>query len=54
MAQGFWFFQDLSFLHLEITFPFAELCYTFEEKLFFSAIIILWKKVSKNQPENIP
>ena len=40
-----WFFQDLSFLHLEITLPFAKLCYAYEEKLFFSAIIILWKKV---------
>ena len=29
------FFQGLSFLHLEITFPFAKLCYAFEEKKFF-------------------
>ena len=29
------FFQGLSFLHLEITLPFAKLCYAFEEKLFF-------------------
>ena len=29
------FFQSLSFLHLEITLPFAILCYAFEEKLFF-------------------
>ena len=36
-----YFFQDLSFLHLEITLTFAKLCYTFEEKLFFSATIIL-------------
>ena len=28
-------FQGLSFLHLEITLSFAELCYTFEEKYFF-------------------
>ena len=35
------FFQGLSFLHLEITLPFAKLCYAFEEKLFFSATIIL-------------
>ena len=35
------FFQDLSFLHLEITLLFAKLCYAFEEKLFFSATIIL-------------
>ena len=33
------------FLHLEITLPFAKLCYAFEEKLFFSATIILGKKV---------
>ena len=26
------FFQVLSFLHLEITFLFAKLCYAFEEK----------------------
>ena len=25
------FFQSLSFLHLEITLPFANLCYAFEE-----------------------
>ena len=36
-----YFFQGLSFLHLEITLPFAKLCYAFEEKLFFSATIIL-------------
>ena len=35
------FFQGLSFLHLEITLPFAKLCYAFEEKLFFSVTIIL-------------
>ena len=34
-------FQSLSFLYLEITLPFAKLCYAFEEKLFFSATIIL-------------
>ena len=39
------FFQGLSFLHLEITLHFAKLCYAFEEKLFSSATIILWKKV---------
>ena len=39
------FLQGLSFLHSEITLPFAKLCYAFEEKLFFSATIILWKKV---------
>ena len=35
------FFQGLSVLHLEITLPFAKLCYAFEEKLFLSATIIL-------------
>ena len=39
------FFEGLSFLHLEITLLFAKLCYAFEEKLFFSATIILWKKL---------
>ena len=35
------FFQGLSFLHLEITLPFAKLCYAFEEKIFFSVTMIL-------------
>ena len=26
-----YFFQGLSFLHLEITLPFARFCYAFEE-----------------------
>ena len=30
------FFQGLSFLHLEITLPFAKLCYAFEKFLFLS------------------
>ena len=34
-----YFFQGLSFLHLEITLTFTKLCYTFEENLFFSATI---------------
>ena len=38
------FFHGLSFLHLEITLPFARLCYGFEEKLFFSATIIYEKR----------
>ena len=38
-------FQGLLFLHSEITLPFTKLCYAFEEKLFFSATIFLWKKV---------
>ena len=40
-----YFFQSLSFWHLEIIFPFAKLRYAFEAKLFFSATIVLWKKV---------
>ena len=39
-------FQYLSFLHLEIISLSAKLCYRFEEKLLFSANIILWKKKS--------
>ena len=39
-----YFFQGLSFLHLEITLSFAKLCYAFEEKNVFFATIILWKK----------
>ena len=34
-------FQGLSFLHLEITLPFAKLRYAPEEKLFFSVTLIL-------------
>ena len=50
LKGGGWHFSDLifsrfMFLHLEITLPFAKLCHAFEEKLFFSATIILWKKV---------
>ena len=40
-----YFLQRLSFLHLEITLPFAKLCYAFEEKLFFSVTLILGKRV---------
>ena len=29
------FFQGLLFLYLEITLPFAKLCYAFEKKKFF-------------------
>ena len=50
-------FQGLSFLHLEITLPFAKLCYAFEEKLFFCHHNFMKKdhsKLSKNEPENIP
>ena len=53
-----WFFQDLSFLYLEITLPFAKLCYAFEEKKIFFCHYDFWKKshskLSKNEPENIP
>ena len=38
----FYFFKGLSHLHLEIILLFGKLCYTFEEKLFFSATTILW------------
>ena len=37
-------FQGFSFLHSEITLPFAKLHYASEEKMF-SVTIILWKKV---------
>ena len=51
-------FQDLSFFYLQIIIAYAKLCYAFEEKFFFSLIIILWKKghskLSKNEPDNIP
>ena len=40
-----YFFQGLSFLHLEITLTFAKLYFAFEEKLFFSVTIILCNKV---------
>ena len=45
---NFEFFQGLSFLHLAISSLFAILYYAFEEKLFFSSTIILWKKVILN------
>ena len=35
------FLKVYCFLHLEITLTFTKLCYTFEEKLFFSATLIL-------------
>ena len=38
---GGWHFSYLIFLNLEITLPFAKLCYAFKEKSFFSAIIVL-------------
>ena len=36
--------KGLSFLHLEITLPFAKICYAFKGH----------SKLSKNEPENIP
>ena len=50
------FFQDLSFFNLEITLPFAELCYAFEEKKFFCHHNFMKKghsNLSKKEPENI-
>ena len=44
-VRGDWHFPNLSFLHLKIILLFAKFGYTFEEKLFFSATIISWKKV---------
>ena len=46
---GRWHFSYLIFskfiiFTLEITLSFAKLCYAFEEKLFFSATLILRKK----------
>ena len=35
-----WFFQGLSFLHLEISWLLANFCYAFDEKLFFPVTII--------------
>ena len=35
------FFQGLSFLHSEITLPFAKLCMHLKKKKIFSATIIL-------------
>ena len=55
MVQGC---QGLSFLHSEITLPFAKLSYAFEEKKFFFLHHNFMKKghskLSKNEPENIP
>ena len=39
------FFQGYHFLHSEIILLSAKLCYAFEEELFFSTKIILWKKI---------
>ena len=45
LALSYLIYSRFIVLHLEITLTFAKLCYAFEEKLFFSAIIVLWKKV---------
>ena len=55
LKRGAWHFSYLSFWRFviftipftlcKITLPFAKSCYPFEEKLFFSATIILWQKV---------
>ena len=37
----FFYLIFLMFIMLEITLLFSKLCYAFEEKLFFSATIIL-------------
>ena len=49
-------FQGLSFLHLEITLPFAKFCHAFEEKNFYHHNFIKkgHSKLSKNEPENVP
>ena len=62
LKEGGWhfsylIFQGLPFLHLEITLPFAKLCYAFEEKLFFCHRNFMKKghsKLPKNEPENVP
>ena len=43
---GGWHYSYLIFSRFIIfTLPFAKLCYASEEKKFFSATIILWKRV---------
>ena len=48
------FFQGYHFLHSEIILLSAKLCYAFEEELFFSTKIILWKKNHSNLSKNEP
>ena len=51
------FFQGLLFLYLEITLPFAKLCYAFEKKSFFCLHNCMKKvhsKLPKNEPDDIP
>ena len=47
------FFKVIIFYILKLFYS-AKLCYTYEEKLLFSAYIILWKKVILSQSENEP
>ena len=53
-----YFLKSLSFLHLQITLPFAKLCYAFEKKYIFFCHHNFMKKghsmLSKNEPENTP
>ena len=52
-----YFFQDLSFLHLEITLPFAKLLRIWRKNIFFCHQNFMKKvhsKLSKNEPEKIP
>ena len=51
------FFQGLSFLHLEVTLPFAETVMHLKKKKNFCHNISMKKghsKLSKNELENIP
>ena len=51
-----YFFQGLSFLNLEVTLPFANLCYAFGKKLFVCHHSFMKEsnsKLSKNEPENM-
>ena len=58
-GQGWHFsyliFQGFSFLHLEITLPFAKLLCTWRKKIFFCHHNFMGhSELSKNEPENIP
>ena len=53
-----YFFKSLAFLHLQITLPFAKLCYVFEKKNIIFCHHNFMKKghsmLSKNEPEKTP
>ena len=52
-----YFFQGLTFLHLEITLPFAKLLYIWRKIIFYCHHNFMKKghsNLSKNKPENIP